>query len=171
MTPKLQGIDQVVGELALSILFLVLIIGVHGWCLTVTSRHFSRRFARMSVDTADWRVRLLMASTISGLVVIHLFEALIWAVPIYLFGLVDTFRHCFVYVLESYTTLGSGDVSLPDGYQLIGPMIAMSGLFTFGWTGSSLVFVMGEILKLAERKAHKEINAEAANAGGPASPH
>jgi hypothetical protein len=167
MTPRLHGFDQVVGELAISILFLVLIMGIHGSCLTITSRRFSRRFATMSVNTPEWRIRMLMASTIAALVVIHLFEALIWAVPLYFVGLVDTFRHCFTYVMESYTTLGAGNVSLPDGYQLIGPMIAMSGLFTFGWTGSALVFVMGEILKLEERKAHKKLNQEAAEIHGP----
>jgi hypothetical protein len=169
MTPKLQGFDQVVGELAISILFLVLIIAVHGSFLTVISRRFTGQFAKMSVATPDWRIRLLMATTIAALVVIHLFEALIWSVPLYLSGLADTFRHCFTYVMEAYTTLGAGDVRLPDGYQLIGPMIAMSGLFTFGWTGSTLVFVMGEILKLAQHKAHKEISQEPAEFKKPVS--
>ena len=167
MTPKLQGLDQVVGELTISVLFLILIMGVHGSFLTATSRRFTRHFATMSVATPEWRIRLLMGSTIAALVLIHLFEALIWAVPLYLFGLIDTFRHCFSYVLESYTTLGAGTIDLPEEYQLIGPMIGMSGLFTFGWTGSALVFVMGQILKLEERKQHKQIDDQAAEGKGP----
>ena len=62
-------------------------------------------------------------------------------------------------MLESYTTLGEGTVTLPDSWRLIGPMIAMSGLFTFGWTGSVLVSVMSDFLKFdryASSHAHKE---------------
>jgi hypothetical protein len=31
---------------------------------------------------------------------------------------------------------------LPDGWHMLAPIIAMSGLFTFGWTGSVLVEIV-----------------------------
>ena len=34
---------------------------------------------------------------------------------------------------------------MPETWRLAGPMIAISGLFTFSWTGSVLVYVMTEI--------------------------
>ena len=40
-------------------------------------------------------------------------------------------RDSYYFVLESYTTLGEGTVSLPDRWRLIGSIMAMSGLFTF----------------------------------------
>jgi hypothetical protein len=39
----------------------------------------------------------------------------------------------------SNNTLGETSTVLPEKFRAIGPMIAISGLFTFGWTGSSLV--------------------------------
>jgi hypothetical protein len=39
-------------------------------------------------------------------------------------------------------------VSLPTQWRLVGPVIAISGLFTFGWTASVLVYVMNESGKL-----------------------
>lgn len=59
-------------------------------------------------------------------------------------------------MLESYTTLGEGSVTLPERWRLIGPIIAMSGLFTFGWTGSVLVNVMTEFGKLDRGQARKD---------------
>ncbi|HJS61739.1 MAG TPA: two pore domain potassium channel family protein, partial [Pseudolabrys sp.] len=44
---------------------------------------------------------------------------------------------------------------------LLGPIIAMSGLFTFGWTGSILVSIMtdfGRYDMLRARKAHENEN-------------
>ena len=54
-------------------------------------------------------------------------------------------------------------VALPDRWRLIGPVIAISGLFTFGWTGSVLVYVMGQTGKL-----HAERSKAAARAAAPA---
>lgn len=64
-------------------------------------------------------------------------------------------RDSYYFVLESYTRLGEGAVRLPDGWRLIGPIMAMSGLFTFGWTGSLLVSIMTEFGKLDGGRARK----------------
>ena len=64
-------------------------------------------------------------------------------------------RDSYYYVLANYTTLGEGNISLPDRWRLIGPIIAMSGLFTFGWTGSVLVSIMTEFGKLDRVRAKK----------------
>ncbi len=92
--------------------------------------------------------------------VTHLVETLIWAVPIHRLGMIPDLRNAYYYVLESYTTLGEGAVSLPDQWQLIGPIIAMSGLFTFGWTGSVLVGIMTEYGQLDRSRARRRQKAE-----------
>jgi hypothetical protein len=70
---------------------------------------------------------------------------MVWAVPISAAGIIPSTRDSYYYVLESYTTLGEGNVSLPDRWRLLGPLIAISGLFTFGWTGSVLVSIMNKV--------------------------
>ena len=47
-------------------------------------------------------------------------------------------------------------MQLPDHWRLLGPMIAMSGLFTFGWTGSVLVSIMTEFSKLDRLRARRK---------------
>ena len=83
----------------------------------------------------------------------HLLETLLWATPIYVMGLIPGMRDSYYYVLESYTTLGEGNVRLPHQWRLVGPIIAISGLFTFGWTGSVLVNVMTDFGKLDKTRA------------------
>ncbi len=134
-------------EVSLAIPGVVLVIGLHGWFLGLISRHFAKAFRKVDNHTAHWRVNLLMGMTVAALAMAHLVETFIWAVPIWYLGLTDTFRHAYSFTLEQYTTLGAGNVTVPPGWSLIGPMIAISGLFTFGWTGSVLVYVMGELSK------------------------
>ena len=44
-------------------------------------------------------------------------------------------------------------VILPDGWKMLAPIIAMSGLFTFGWTGSVLVDLVGRCQKIKDAAA------------------
>ena len=99
----------------------------------------------------------------SALVFVHLTETLLWTVPLLSLGIISNFRDAYYYVLEAYTTLGEGTLYLPDEWRLVGPVIAISGLFTFGWTASVLVYVMGETGRL-----HAERSKEIARASKPA---
>jgi hypothetical protein len=70
--------------------------------------------------------------------------------------MLPSLRDSYFFVLESYTTLGGGSVELPDHWRLLGPMIGMSGMFTFSWTVSVLVTVMNEFGKLDRTRATKD---------------
>lgn len=131
-------------EIGLGIAYLVFIITVHGWCLGTISSSFSTRWKRVTPHTSSWRVRFLVSSTIGLLAVTHFFETLLWTLPIWKLKAIPNLRDAYYYVLEAYTTLGEGTVALPNSWRLAGPIIAMSGLFTFSWTGSVLVYVMTE---------------------------
>jgi hypothetical protein len=152
--PILQTVDHTVAfglvdpgplaELAFGMVVLVIIIVVHGWSMGRISRMFARHIARMPADAPAWRINGLMWVTISLLAVTHLTETLLWAAPISASGLIPNFRDSYYFVLETYTTLGDASIVLPDAWRLVGPLIAISGLFTFSWTGSVLVYVVSE---------------------------
>jgi hypothetical protein len=155
-TEATAALTNPIVELALATLILIPIIVVHGWCLGRVSKLFSSRFALYTPATPGWRISVLSSTTIALLVVIHLLETLLWTIPLISLGMIDTFRDAYYYVLEAYTTLGEGTIALPDQWRLIGPVIAISGLFTFGWTGSILVYVMTQIGKLHAERSKDE---------------
>ena len=144
--------DPVV-ELLVGLVGLILIIFVHGISIRVINRRFSDRWVHVTPHTARWRVNLMLALAIAALSVAHFAETLLWALPISYTGMIPNMRDSYYFVLESYTTLGEGDVGLPERWRLIGPIIAMSGLFTFGWTGSVLVAIMTDFNKLDRSRA------------------
>ncbi|MGE3873295.1 MAG: ion channel [Parvibaculaceae bacterium] len=144
-------------EILVGVLILIIIIFVHGMGMRLVNRRFSAAWARVTPTTPRWRTDTLLAIAIGLLAVIHLIETLLWALPLYLADIIPGMRDCYYYVLESYTTLGEGNVVLPERWRLIGPIIAMSGLFTFGWTSSVLVSIMTEFGKLDRARARKSI--------------
>lgn len=140
-------------EIAVGTVILIVVIFVHGAGIRAINQRFSKSWIRVNSTTPHWRLNLLLTLTIASLTVLHFAETLIWAIPIYVRGFIPSLRDSYYYVLQSYTTLGQGNISLPDRWRLIGPIIAMSGLFTFGWTGSVLVSIMTEFGKLDRVRA------------------
>lgn len=145
-------------ELSTGVLMLVATILVHGLGLRAITRRFSRAWSHVKTGTAHWRVNLLIAGIVGMLVALHILETLIFAAPIALSGILPSMRDSYIFVLESYTTLGEGAQRLPDRWRLLGPIIAMAGLFTFGWTGSVLVSVMGQVGRLDSAQAREQLD-------------
>ncbi len=142
-------------EIMLGTLALIGIIVVHGAALRATARGFNKSWVRVNALTPGWRISMILTMTIGAMTATHLLETLLWALPIYGLAMLSTLRDSYFFVLGAYTTLGSVDVALPDQWRLIGPMIAMSGIFTFGWTGSVLVTIMNELSRLDRTQASK----------------
>jgi hypothetical protein len=149
------SVPNAVLEIVLGTMTMIVIIFVHGAGIRTINQRFSKSWIHINDTTPFWRPNLLLALTIGSLAVLHFAETLLWAIPVTVMGLIPSMRDSYYYVLESYTTLGAGTVSLPDRWRLIGPIIAMSGLFTFGWTGSVLVSIMTEFGKLDRLRAER----------------
>jgi hypothetical protein len=163
VTQMASGLGDPLIELGLATVVLVIIIVLHGYLLGRASKFFSVRHALYTPATPRWRASWLTGITIAMLVAIHLFETVLWTVPILQFDILGNFSDAYYYVLETYTTLGEGNLTLPTQWRLVGPVIAISGLFTFGWTASVLVYVMNESGKL---QADRIRAAEAEKSGG-----
>jgi hypothetical protein len=155
-------------EVLVGLVGLIVTIFVHGASIRVITQYFSDRWVSVTHETRLWQVNLLLAATIAALSITHFVETLIWAVPISTTGMIPAMRDSYYFVLESYTTLGSGDVELPERWRLIGPIIAMSGLFTFSWTAGVLVSVMNEFGKLDRARAARRKGDKGERADDPA---
>ncbi|MDQ6436468.1 ion channel [Mesorhizobium sp. LHD-90] len=140
-------------EIVLGTITLIVIIFVHGAGIRTINQRFSKAWVLVDHATPLWRINLLLALAIGALTVLHFAETLLWSIPLSTLGLIPSMRDSYYFVLQSYTTLGEGNVSLPDQWRLIGPVIAMSGLFTFGWTAGVLVTIMTEFGKLDRVRA------------------
>jgi len=104
-----------------------------------------------------WAVFLMLA--------LHIAEIMIWATTLLLLGLVPNVQNVIYFCANAYTTLGYGNVDLGGPWRNISPIIGMSGLFTFAWTTSSLVAVVGahtQLLDQLEAEREKEIQMRAA---------
>ena len=124
-------------EIVLGTIPLLLTLFIHGVGMHGVQRQFERRGARIFRSGSHGQI--FMGAMILVMLATHLTEMLVWAAMINSIEAIDSFRDAFYYVAGTYTTLGYGEGSLPHDWRLIAPMIAISGLFAFGWTTGVLV--------------------------------
>jgi hypothetical protein len=131
-------------ELLIGLVILTVVILVHGIGVRLVYRHFTRSWEKSSRRN-PWHYNTIVSIAAASLAALHLVVTFLWAWPIWWSGLIPGMRDAYFFVLENYTTLGDDTVSLPKAWRLIGPVIAISGLFNFGWTASVFVNMMHDV--------------------------
>ena len=164
--PIIQQINEVVpaADLLFGSLMLTFMILLHATFVHHLTSHVARRSAAIMQKPARWRASLLICGVVFSLLALHCFEIWIWAAALVRSGLVAEWRAAGFFAASAFTTVGFGSDILPLEWRMLGPIIAISGLFTFGWSGSVLVDLVGRTQKISEA-----VDIQAAGAGGKAS--
>ena len=92
----------------------------------------------------------------ASLAALHLVVTLMWARPIWCSERIPGMRDRYFFVLENCTALGDNTVSLQKAWRLIGPVIALSGLFNFGWTASVFVNMLHDVGAMDRAQIRRE---------------
>ena len=97
-----------------------------------------------STRATNERLRSICYLSISVLfiVVVHTIEAWSWAVIYYIVGEFTEFQHSLYFSIVTATTLGYGDITLSDRWQLLATFEAMGGLILFGVTTAFLIEIL-----------------------------
>ncbi len=140
-----------VGSLILVGLVLFHGIGIHRILVLHVSGEKRLRKGRPHVVQAV----LLFGLAVFLLLLLHLLEVVTWAFMLMNMGLVERAHDAIYFCANAYTTLGFGSVDINPQWRNISPIIGISGLFTFAWTTSALVSVVGGHNKLLEQ-LHEE---------------
>ncbi len=102
-------------------------------------------WARWKGDLASTRSVLMLTGVVGGLLVLHLLEMGIWAATFAAAGVMPDFESSLYYSLESYTTVGYGDLVPPESWRLVGPIEAAVGILMLGWSTAFIVAVLQRI--------------------------
>jgi hypothetical protein len=84
---------------------------------------------------AIWR----MLCFFLALVTLHVLEAAVWAEFYFLRHVVPDRETAYYFSLQSYTTVGYGDVVIPRSWRLMGTLESISGVILFGLSTAMLV--------------------------------
>ena len=149
-----------VWEILLGSVALILSLLMHGVGMAYVQkkhRDFRRslRFREYPQITFSFLIAMLAAT--------HFFEVLLWAGALTALGAVTVFRDSFYYTAVTYTTLGYAENTLPHQWRILAPMMAMSGVFAFGWTTSVLFAIVTDRAKEMREFSRKSGDNDAAS--------
>jgi voltage-gated potassium channel len=131
-------------KLVLSALGLTIVtVIIHGVGAMAATWHVARLWAGSKDGRGRLGTELLMALLVSMLLLLHLAEAVVWALFFVLVGGLPDLESAAYFSLASYTTVGYGDVVLPEPWRLLGPIEAAVGVLMLGWSTGILVAVIG----------------------------
>ncbi|MGH6622918.1 MAG: ion channel, partial [Burkholderiaceae bacterium] len=153
--PFLQSLSQVfpAADLAVGGAILMLIMLIHAAGVRFVTSHVVRRSRNILLHPTSWRADLLMSGTVLLLLALHLIEMLVWTTALVKLSLIPAWRVAGFFAANTYTTVGYGSFVLPPAWAMLAPIIAMSGLFTFGWSGSVLVDLVGRCQQIKDAAA------------------
>ncbi len=100
-----------------------------------------------SVVAHHWALRsaLTRASVVGALVFLMslaaFLESALWAGLYVTVGALPGLEEALYFSLVTFTTLGYGDVTLPEQWRMLGAFQAANGILMFGWTTALIVAV------------------------------
>ncbi len=138
--------------LAIGSVILVVLVLFHGTGLHKILVLFKRGEIRLRTGRPHLgRAAILFGWAVFLMLSLHIMEITAWALALVRMGLIIKAADALYFCANAYTTLGYGTVDLGVNWRNISPIIAISGLFTFAWTTSSLVSIVTAYLKLVEQ--------------------
>ncbi len=89
----------------------------------------------------------LLVRVASWLVLLHLLEVSLWAL-LYTWGHAIPDMHSALYFSSvTYTTVGYGDVVLPEGWRLAGGIEALTSILMCGWSTGFFFAILSNIYR------------------------
>jgi len=95
------------------------------------------------------RASLVVAGVVVLLFLAALVEAALWAMAYRWLDALPSFEQALYFSVVTFTTLGFGDVTLSERWQLLSAFEAANGIILFGWS-TALVFAVVQRLALGK---------------------
>ena len=118
---------------------LIFIIMIHGFGMYLAMHRFEVHWTTYVKEKSELKRQLFFGLLVSLMLLTHLLEVGTWAGMLKVLKAIPDYRTAFYFAGETYTTIGFGDVRLPATWRMMALFIAISGLFSFGWTTGVLV--------------------------------
>ena len=121
-----------VSKLFISFILVALCVVAHASVITKSVRNIDRR--NELADPRFWVPTWCLIRIAGLLILLHIFEMSLWA-AFYLIGQAMPDAAAALYFSSvTYTTVGYGDLVLPQKWRLVGGVEALTGILMCGWS-------------------------------------
>ena len=143
-------------ELAFACGIVAICVVIHTVGLVVLIDWLLGRRARLERQPGMANFTLLLIWVFGVIILLHLMETAIWAVFYQWWSLFPDFETSFYFSLGSYTTIGYGDVVLPQKWRLLGGMEGVSGVLLCGLSTAFIFAIVNALFQIRMPRRAKQ---------------
>ena len=144
----LLALSAMINEIAVAGLIVSVCLLLHVAGLLLMAEWLLQRREYLARKGARIRYAILMFLLFTGIMLLHICETAMWAVFYYTRGLFQDLETSLYFSLTSYTTIGYGDVLLPQRWRLLGALEGISGVLLCGISTAFIFAVMSAMFQL-----------------------
>ena len=134
-------------EISIAVVIVLVCLLLHVVGILLMAERLLRHREYFERSGARIHVSYLMIILFSGIMVLHMAEACLWALLYYSRDLFPDFETSLYFSVVSYAAIGYGDVLLPRNWRLLGAIEGVSGLLLCGISTAFIFAVMNGMFK------------------------
>ena len=134
-------------ELSVAALIVILCLLLHVAGVLLMTDWLLKRREYLEQQGAPMRYAILLILLFFGILILHVIETSLWASFYYGQELFKDFETALYFSLTSYTTIGYGDVLLPQRWRLLGAIEGVTGVLFCGISTAFIFAVMTAMLQ------------------------
>jgi hypothetical protein len=139
-------------EISLAAVIVAVCLLLHVAGVLVMAESLLQRRDYLERKGATTRYAILLILLFSGIMFLHVTETILWAAFYYTRTLFNDFETSLYFSLTSYSTIGYGDVLLPQRWRLLGAIEGISGVLLCGISTAFVFAVMSALLQMRLRQ-------------------
>ncbi len=136
-------------QIAVGLLLVFACVTVHASGLLMLRRWLQRAIRTIQMHETFFRDICFLLRVFVVVMALHTAQCVFWALFYRMSGCFSSFETALYFSLVSYTTVGYGDLTLPQKWRLLGGIEPMIGVLMFGWSAGYLWAVMTAYYELA----------------------
>src|SRR4030095_2771100 len=129
---------------------------IHSGGILVIGRALMRRRQEIERRAGTYNTAMVLIVVFAALMVLHVAENCIWAAFYTWRGLFGHYETSLYFSLSTYTTIGYGDVLLPEKWRLLGALEGISGVLLCGLSTAFLFAVVSSLFQFHIQRMNRE---------------
>ncbi len=137
-------------RIAIPAILLSLCVVVHAMVMTGLLRRLAR--SRRTTVPRFWSATWLLIRIALAILAAHLFEIALWAVFLTWQDVFGDIKTSFYFSAVTYTTVGYGDLVLPENWRLVAAVEGLTGILMCGWSTGGFFAVVSRMYPVHQRE-------------------
>lgn len=135
-------------ELLTALAIVAICVAIHTVGMLILAQRAVRWFSSTDAHRGLTHNSAVLLVAFALILILHIFEASLWAGFYYARGLFENYETSLYFSLICYTTIGFGDVVLPQRWRLLGAIEGISGVLLCGLSTAFLFAIVNALFRM-----------------------